>query len=126
MVKRNLMVVMLALFLSGCSYIPFFSKGKEEASASSAPSVYANKVVLNKRDALKAAQDFMVKEGLDQEFVSRKVTKIKKIATQEKSPRWVWEVYFESKEDANLKFWKTSPLMVQVDAETGQVLNWGR
>ena len=102
--------------LSGCS---FFLAKTPKAKAHEA-------IVVTKKQAVQIAQDFLSKEGFENEFVARNPYKISKQFTMEKDPKWIWQVYFPSREQ---RFWnpfKKSPLVVQVDAMAGTVVHWGR
>jgi len=120
MKKSFLVQIFLISFLlssEGCAFFGKSSYAKEPRPQ--APTV-------RKQEAIRLAKDFASEQGFGDEFLIQKPSKVVKQLTLGQNPHWVWQVYFPHKSQTLTKFYKKSPLMVEVNAVTGKVENWGR
>ncbi len=116
--KRTFLSLLIASFLlsSGCAWF-----GPSERAAGPVP----ERPKITKRQAMEIAQEFVAQEGLGDEFRMKKASARRYLAMGE-DRHWIWQVYFPHETQTMMKFYKKSPLMVEVNAVTGEVENWGR
>lgn len=120
MIYRKTFIVLLcivSLCVNGCSWF-------HKRNVANEPRIEAPKVT--KRDAVAAAKAFAAQEGLGEEFRIESPSKVAKYLTMGKNKHWVWRVYFAHDSQRMIKFYKRSPIMIEINAVTGEVENWGR
>ena len=117
--KKIFVLCVTVAFLSGCASVKQFFGFQ-------APQEIPDKIIVTKSEAVSSAKDYLRANGFDDEFRTYRPVKIKKLLTMENEPRWVWQIYFPHKDRKFWKFWKRSPIMVEIDAQDGQILRWGR
>lgn len=117
--KTNLIVlgIVYAMCVSGCSWFH-----KSQAVAEPRPEA----AKISKKEAIDTAKEFAAKEGLGDEFRIDSPAKVGRYLTLGQDSHWVWRVYFAHNSQRMVKFYKKSPVMVQINALTGEVENWGR
>jgi len=115
--KKIIVGIILVTFLSGCASINKFFGSKDGRPA---------EITIQKREAIRLSREYLQGNGFDDEFSLVKPSKISRRLSMEKNSRWVWLVYFPSKSRKFWKFWKRSPIMVELYADTGEVRYWGR
>ena len=116
---RKLGICPLFLVLTfGLSSCAFFSKSVDGSRPAPAQ--------ITKHEAIRVAKDFASEQGFGDEFRLNKASKINKELTTGENPYWVWQVYFPHKSQTLKKFYQKSPIMIEVNATTGSVENWGR
>jgi hypothetical protein len=132
------MSIVLLSTISGCSFIkkiPFLlssSSVSKKAPVSKPPKTkktkkaVVNSVQITKHQAIEFGKIFVQSEGFEDEFRIKKPYKVKLMLSMEREPRWIWRLYFPGLDQSVWTPWKRSPLLVDLDAETGKIIKWGR
>lgn len=109
--------LMCVLLVSGCSWFH-----KSQAAVEPRPEA----VKVSKKDAIRVAEEFAKMEGLGGEFRISSPSRVDRVLTMGKDNHWIWQVYFAHDSQRMIKFYKKSPVMIEVNAVTGEVEHWGR